>query len=558
MVRAEIDPKPKNPLVISALRRQGRHVNLHKTHLLSAALLGVFSTIAPAQSPIFVPGDGTQLIQPFEFIFRANANYTQNSQTVEFTGGLQQVFVRDGLVGYDAPCIAKEYISPGETLYENYFGFIIIAPPCALGTTGYLSSGDVNGDGVVDVINDAPAYLAVTSVNQAALIEPARPEKIQLVSAPPSLIPRPSGGFDSTSALLFFNIQTTRILQYKMSQYNFQRPFNAGQRGQFDDTFVEGTYRYNFPLVNRPTVPVPVDVNYFTGIDGFREKNNQKRGFRFIGLTFAPDGFALIDPSVPNLVKWQGNTPDKVAINGDLTQFRIVRLSAPGGPFATPNPASVIFPAFAGPNEALVTLQNPLETSYLLPPGIITPGATGAMQVIFRRNRGGVIADKSLTIFSVPVRFSPPGSPGLDPDKFIASKLPATASESDKAFNTDYDGDGMTNFAEWVFDSNPADASSVPSSPRLVFEEPASTEGITSKAEGGSGNWVFRVSKKQSTNPPLNYSIERSADMNEWIQVTNDDPNWELHEDSAEIKVMSRTSGLDGGNFFRVSVEASK
>ena len=535
----------------------------------------MFVSKSSAQSPIFYANDGTQAALPFEFVLRADATYRQDPSGMNFTGGQFRLFVRDGLVSYDAPCIATSYLPPGSVRYLNYFGFIIISPPCALGTTGFLSGGDINGDG----INDPAAYLAVTQVAPAVLIEPSRPDKIQLVAAPPSLLPRPSGGFSSTSANLFFNIQTTRILQYKMSQYGFNQIYTAGQRQEFDEAIVQGTYRYVFPLVNRPTVPVPVDVNYFGNVDGFREVNNQKRGFKFNGFNFV-GGFALIDPSVPNTIRWEGNTQDKIAINSDVTQFRIIRLAdetdpssdalepdgrpefvedPPGSGLLVPNPTFPIFPAFAGPGVTQVTLQNPLETSYTLPPGIIPVGSTGLLQVTIVRNRGAAVADKSRISFSVPVKFQPPGSPEIVALQFIASKLPANASAADKAFNNDFDGDGISNFAEWVFNSDPGKASSVPIAPQLTFESASSKSGISTKNDSSNGNWVYRVSKRENSDPALEYAIERSVDMNEWIKVTKDDPNWELIESPQEIKVISRTQNLNGGNFFRGrAVEAGK
>ena len=524
-------------------------MNLRKPTLLSAILLGICSPPALAQSPIFYGGDTTLPALPFEFVFKADANYRQNSQQVNFTGGEQLIFTRDGLVAYDAPCITTMYLPPGSALYTNYFGAIILAPPCALGTTGFLSGGDVDGDG----LNDPAAYLAVTQVTPAQVIDAAFPEKIQLVAAPPSLAPRPSGGFTSTSALLFFNIQTTRILQYKMAQYSFKRLFLASERGQFDDTFVQGTYRYNFPSVNNPNVPVPITVNYFQAVDGFREVYNQKRGFKFNGFTFSPDGFGLLDPSVPNIIRWQGNTPDLVAVNSDTTQFRILNFVVPnsGNPLSDANElAQPVFPPFAGPGITQVTLANPLETSYTLPPGLIATGTTGLLQVTLQRNRGGVIADKSRTIFSIPVRFAPPGSPALAAADFIASKLPAGASLADKDFNNDYDGDGISNFSEWVFGSNPGDASSVPPAPQLAFQA-TQAGSLSSKADSLSGNWVFKVEKIENPTPALHYKIQRSTDMNTWVTVTNQDPNWTLVETATEIKVISATSELNGGNFFR-------
>jgi len=513
-------------------------VNFHKTQLLTATILGLLVSKSLAQSPIFIVGEA-ETGSPVEFVLRVNANYRQNPFSVDFTGGQHLVFVRDGQVAYDG-CRAPFFFPP--------------TTDCPLGSTGFLSGGDINGDG----IDDGGTYLSVTQVAAAQLIEPARPDKVLLVSAPPTGLPRPSAGFANTSALLFFNIRTPVIRQFKMSQYFFNRVYTAGQRTQFDDNFVQGTYRYAFPVVNKPTVPFTVDFNYFGGIDGFREVNNQKRGFRFNGFTFV-GGFAQIDPSVPNTVRWQGNTADKVSLTSDRATFSIQPLLVPGDPLSDPDLAATpIFPPFAAPGVIEVTLPTPVTMEYNLPPGLIPLGTTGLLKVTIVRNRGTVVSDRSITSFSVPVQFQPPGSPAIVAAIFIASKLPPTATVADKAYNNDYDGDGVSNFAEWVFNSDPGSASSVPVAPRLAFEAPEAGTVISTKADGSSGSWVFRVAKRENADPALTYAIERSTDMNEWIKVTKDDPNWNLVETASEIKVVSRTSELNGGNFFRACAEAVK
>ena len=83
-------------------------------------------------------------------------------------------------------------------------GFVYTQPniTCPSGTTGLVTQGDFDGDGVRDV----GRYFSVSQPVPARNIEPFQTGLVELYSAPPSDLPRPLGGFNwlDNSTVIFF------------------------------------------------------------------------------------------------------------------------------------------------------------------------------------------------------------------------------------------------------------------------------------------------------------------------------------------------------------------
>lgn len=140
--------------------------------------------------------------------------YQVSPLKVNFEVGRLAVAVRDGFVTFDAACVIDPQLF--------FFGPSNI-PPCPLGATAYIASGDVDGDGV----RDDNLYWSVASVIPALVIEPGRPELCQLYSAPPSKLPRPLNNFNDDSVVIFFDISTTFVQQLDQSRYNLVRDYGS-------------------------------------------------------------------------------------------------------------------------------------------------------------------------------------------------------------------------------------------------------------------------------------------------------------------------------------------
>lgn len=141
-------------------------------------------------------------------------HYQISGQSLRFEGGELNLFLRDGLVILDGACV----IDP-----QLFFFPPSNIPPCPLGATGFIATGDVDRDGV----RDDNQYWSVASVIPAFVIEPSRPEIPQLYSGPPSKLPRPLQNFRDDAVVTFYDISTAVVRQYDQSRYELIRPYGS-------------------------------------------------------------------------------------------------------------------------------------------------------------------------------------------------------------------------------------------------------------------------------------------------------------------------------------------
>lgn len=518
----------------------------------------------------------------FDFQSSSFGNYRQTmlpgqTEITNFEGGAFSINVVDGNAVFSPPsCVSPLFFSPS------------IA--CPIGATGYVVFGDLNGDGV----NDAGTYYSITEIASAAILQPFAPNDAVLISAPPSLLPRPLSGFVDDSRTIYYNLFSSLIEKYDNTLLSLDRTYTAAERNTFDREIVPGTYRFNFkqlvnPFATVESPPVALELNLFPALDGFRKINNVKQGFRFKNAIYE-DGFALIDPLELTTLEWEGNTTAFIAPSADLLHISIKPLVDPADPlsdavlydgtgqyssnpdfddppsgFLPPNPivdgdgdpefiinpTLPLFPTFAGPTVTRVYVPNPLVQEYILPPNFIAFGQTGVIDVEFTLSRPttSVIADRSIRRFRLPVKIVTIFRTA------IASKLPATATELEKSADYDYDGDGSSNFAEWAFGSDPADASSSPSFASAVAKAEAPTpistrDGSTETPQSGL---KYEINKLVNPVPALTYTIEFSTDMNNWETVTSTDPRFTVTETENKLSVTT-VGSPQGGGFFRSKV----
>ncbi|MGJ8643603.1 MAG: hypothetical protein ACSHX9_09365 [Luteolibacter sp.] len=540
-------------------------------------------TLLAAAAAISTPQVSAQFAS-FDFQSSSFGNYRQympngGAEFTYFEAGAFAIDVFDGNAVFSPPgCVSPLFFSP--------------SPGCPIGATGYVIFGDLNGDGV----NDAGTYYSITEIAAAAILQPFAANDATLISAPPSLLPRPLSGFVDDSRTIYYNLFSSLIQKYDNTILELDRFYTSAERNTFDRELVPGTYRFNFKALINPfatvdSPPVSLELNLFPALDGFRKINNVKQGFRFKNAIYQ-DGFALLDPLELNTLEWEGNTVAYIAPAADLLHLSIKPLVDPTDPtsdavtydgagqyssnpaFDDPpsgleapntvvdgdldpefiiNPTLPLFPTFAGPTVTRVYVPNPLVQEYILPPNFIAFGQTGVIDVEFTLNRPttAVIADRSVRRFRLPVRIVTIFRTA------IASKLPATATELQKSADYDYDGDGSSNFAEWAFGSDPADASSNPSFANAVVAKAVEPTTPISTRDGStetSGNGLkFEISKLVNPIPALTYTIEFSSDMNNWETVTSADPRFTVSETESKLSV-STVGAPEGGGFFRSKV----
>jgi hypothetical protein len=479
-------------------------------------------------------GQAEQGALVFQFTADSVGNYRQGPTGTAFEGGTFAFNVLDGDFAWEPfNCNGPEYFPPGG--------------PCPIGATGYVSRGLQNDP----LLFGLGPYFSVVDIAPALLLQPFRPDSVVLISAPPSLLPRPLAGFNDRSLSVFFDLQTVFITQYDITSYNFERDYTAGERGRFDGEVVPGAYRYNFASIQSPARPIVLAINQFPALDGYRKINNTRQGLLFTGVTF-DDGFATLDPNVINVISWQGNTTSYIAPSLDLAYFSIKQLTNPSDPLSDPDLTAIpLFPDFTGPTVTRVLLPSALDDSFTLAPNFLTAGETGVIDLEFEifRPTTNVIFDNSIRRFRMPVKVLSVFTTSL------SVALPPNSTTLERSADYDFDGDGIRNFTEWAFGSDPADAGSVPGIP--VVTAPAPSNGIQkfSLAEQSSV-LQYKVDKLKHSIPKLKYTIEYSADMNTWTEIKTGDPSWIVEETEGELKVTSKEPSPAEGGFFRAKAEA--
>jgi hypothetical protein len=186
--------------------------------------------------------------------------YQRSGFRLDFAAGQLNLLLSDGQVYLDGACV----IDP-----QPFFFGPSQLPPCPLGATGFVAQGDVDRDG----IRDDNQYWSVVGVVPAFLVEPSRPDLVQLFSAPPSKLPRPLSNFRDDSIVTFYNVSTPAVTQYDWSRYELTLPYGSNsqvetavvqaliQTGGFLNVVVTGVDIAGSPLV----VQVPVLPGDFGG-----------------------------------------------------------------------------------------------------------------------------------------------------------------------------------------------------------------------------------------------------------------------------------------------------
>lgn len=490
-------------------------------NLLTAATLGLMAATAHGQVV-------------FNMVANSTANYRQSATGGNFEGGTFGMTVRDGQAFFDG-CDSIRFYSP--------------SIPCPLGATGFVSRGIVNDP----LLNGNGPYYSISSITPAALLLPFAAQNASLISAPPSLLPRPLVGFEDQCLSVFYNLQTASVRQYPITLYTFTRSYTAAERSRFDGEVVPGTYIYNFANLNSPTIPQVLQINQYLMLDGYRKINNQPRGFRFINLAFDADGFALLDPLLINTLTWEGNTTSFISPAADSLYLSIKQLTDPLDPLSAPDlTQDTLFPSFASNSDSRIILPSPLDNRFILPPNFVDPGETGLldMEFIISRPTSPSVFEAATRRFRLPIRMI-----NSLPSAMLAIAPPGATAQQLSA-DSDLDGDGVNNFTEWAFGSNAASSDSVPASP--VVQVVSSGGPVLLDAAGAADVLEYSVPKLKNPVPRLKYSIEYTEDLKTWTTIKSDDPAWILTDGIGELKVTSSDANKKPGGFFRAKVELAQ
>lgn len=395
---------------------------MKKTLLL--ATLALLTGVGSAQSLYF--GIGTT--RNFLLTTPKNAQYISGSTNV---------IMRDGLI-LIAPCAFHP--SP-----------VLVRPNmlCPLGTTGFITEGDIDLDGVAD----DRSYWSVDSIIIHSIIDSFSGTRTTLDSAPLSKLQRPFNGFRDGSVATFYNMLQPDLFikRYDVARYFYLREYdgiiNPNAYRVHADEWVPGQYIFSVPLKGQPDkkIPLPMALLQMTESNGYRKG---VKGFELITNNWH-QGAMDIDPRLITKVTWKGN----VASNTYFSDTSLFSMSD--------NLGNIVYPA----PDTRYALDSPYLTSLTIVPYVFDKGDIGTCRLEFQRNlsTNAVTQDVSARTWTWNARFI---------DSYKAHDLYEYRTSSDiaipgikvagnpsklRAPNADYDGDGLSNIMEFAFTQDDGD-----------------------------------------------------------------------------------------------------
>ena len=442
-------------------------------------------------------------------------------KAMNFLGASFNINFMDGSVVSVGGCNFVQYYPPG------YFLSL-----CGPGTTGFLTSGTVNGATL------AFPYLLVTGVNPAVAVAPRRAELVKLTAAPASGLPRPAGGFTDRSSSLYFNLHTAAsIREYILTRYDSSRAYANGQRGTFEEQLVPGVYHYSFPRLGNPELPASIAATIYPMAEGFAKHNNVEEGFKFTdvnGSKFNKQGFVELSYLKPNIFNWNPLPPSVVFAGVDNLFFSIRVLSDPENPKSAVDyvddysgKLQSFFPSFTNDGDPRVLLASPLVSQFITPP-VLAAGTKGVVEVQLGRNfkTGGVTYDFSDRKFQLPV---------MVVDRYSEyQEVIIGTGKSTSDILKDTDGDGYNNLNEWILTSSAVDPSSIPTPP-VAANVPTLYDvdyfSLTGRFRIVRDQYYgFTINQKLGTKPGVVYTIQRSLDKGKTWNKFVSDADWTVRK----------------------------
>ncbi len=443
--------------------------------------------------------------------------FRQSKNGIAFRGGAFDILFYDGSVTSIIGCDFVQYYAPG-----------FILGLCSQGTTAFLTSGSIGGATI-----EYP-YLLVTGIAPAQVVAPREASKIQLVAAPASTLPRPSGGFTDNSASVYYNLHTAgSIREYTLTGYYSTRAYSKNQLSKFNSDIVPGVYHYSFPRLTNPLLPAVITATIYPMADGFSSRNNREEGFKFTEVNknkWSKGGFVELSYNRPNVIQWTPLTPSNVFPAVDSLNFSIRVIADQTNPNSNTvlvdrysGKLQSIFPAFTTEGDPRVVMANPLVGEFTTPP-LFAGGTKGVIELELQRNfqTGGVTYDFSNRKFQIPIvvvnRYSE------------YQNLIFANSNSKSSILKDSDGDGYNNLNEWILDSSAVDANSIPVAP--VAQTVAALMDTDYFTLTGNERVVrpayfgFTIDKKLGTKPGVVYTLQRSKDRGRTWQKFVSDADW--------------------------------
>ena len=497
-------------------------MNIAKSTALLAGAFSLTATLAQAQ-----------FLETLDLTFRDTKVFKMvGPRDSEYQGGELFVRVFDGAAGI-LGCASN--FSPFYTT-PNIL--------CPSGTTGLVTQGDLDGDGVRDV----GVYISISQPVPARSIQPFLTESVELFSAPPSALPRPLGGFNWTdnSTVIFYDLINDPVngVGYELTDFESTRTYLPSELDRHRKEIVPGTYIFKFPALGSSeenpanffmsathremveAVPGPGGRNVDSGgIDvgnDFRVTNDDRWN----------NGVMELDPRIVFNFEWEGFNAS--TFSGSDRLFFSVRdretrkIVFPPIPVADPpNPE---LPQLIGSSDLGI------PTGYDLGPDFFGPNQQFSVEVEFVRNSGtGSAVDRSTRLFQWDIDL-------IDTYAgFVTEGFTPGTSEELLEPDADFDGDGYTNLEEFGLQTSPTDPASVPNPTPVLI---------------GNDQCYLEIAKRPGVGSRLTYTMQYSSDQENWVTIEQGDPNWFIvFNNQDRISVLSRAAYNVNPCFLRVQFE---
>lgn len=494
----------------------------------SALFAGAFSLAAPfAQA---------QAVNALDLFFRDIKTFKMiGPNESEYLGGELNVFVGDGFFTV-LGCSANNdifYTTP------NIF--------CPTGTTGLITAGDFDGDGVRDVGN----YFSISQPVPARNIQPFLTEKVELYSAPPSDLPRPLGAFswEDTSTVVFYDLINDPVngIGYEIATFESSRPYLPTELERHRKEIVPGTYIFKFPALGS-TEENPADFfmsvshrEMVEAVPGPGGRSVDSGGidvgndFRVTNDDRWNNGVMEFDPRISFNFQWEGFNSSTFSGNDRL--FFSVRnretrkiVFPPIPEVLPPLPPNPELPQLIGSGDLGI------PTGYDLGPDFFAPNQELMVELEFVRNSPtGSSIDRSSRTFQWDIDLIDTYA-GFTRVNFNPGVLEELIEP-----DADFDGDGYTNLEEFGLQTSPTDPASVPNPTPVTI---------------GNDQCYLEIAKRPGVGSRLTYVMQYSSDQENWVTIEQGDPNWFIvFNNQDRISVLSRAAYNVNPCFLRVQFE---
>ncbi|MDB4508173.1 hypothetical protein N9051_01175 [Akkermansiaceae bacterium] len=429
---------------------------------------------------------------------------------------------------------------------------------CPLGTTGFVTAGDVDGD----LIRDTNRYFSISQIQGALQVEPFQTDRIRMIAAPPSALSRPIGGtgWEDNSIVIWFDQINFPVRAFELTRYDTERNYLQNQlQLQFDEV-VPGTYIFEAPLLNDLQREFIFRITHLPMVEAWpgRGRFPGLNEFTLLNDELWSNGVIEIDPRVFNRFDWRGFNGNTVLL-GDTTTFSMV---ARNNPIIRPSfdpltlevidaeipVGSVVFPpydpAVAEGDRVAERIATP-SSNYEIGAYFFFPGEEVTAVLNFNRSSysTGNSIDASNRQFQWNIRFVQTFEgeivslleegilPGSTPDKYIGA-------------TNDYDGDGFTNIEEFGLQTD--------------LTNPADVPVVTPVLDPFTNQCVLTLTKTPLVGNRLTYEVQYSNDLVTWTTISPSDPDWFVELNNEEVyQVRSRQPAPPSTCLLRVQITAN-